>query len=81
MGLVSFPDHLSLPGLVGSGTETRVGWARVGTGWCEKLVLRITVRISWAGVGLVSFPDRLSSACIAFFFFFRAGVGWVWDRD
>ena len=27
---------------------------------------------------VVSFPDRLSSACIAAI---RAGVGWVWDQD
>ena len=31
---------------------------------------------------LVSFPDRLSSACIASSIkVIRAGVGWVWDRD
>ena len=38
---------------------------------------------------LVSFPDRLSSACIASSIILintilkaiRAGVGWVWDQD
>ena len=36
---------------------------------------------------LVSFPDRLSSVCIAssitraILKAIRAGVGWVWDRD
>ena len=44
-------------------------------------------RFLYASYNLVSFPDRLSSAHIAFSITrailkaIRAGVGWVWDRD
>ena len=38
--------------------------------------------LSLAARQLVSFPDRLSSAWIAFSIkAIHAGVGWVWDRD